>query len=157
MKRALGLLALLALAAVSFDRVTAVASPAQPQVAEGTTEDAAEAPIVLAQGIVIVDAMEPRGPIYFGAPLMEVPPELQGQTIEQLISASPLHPPIEGLPPEIWQEQTCANCHQWNQATLCDQAEFYTTLAGIANLDKPHPFGGAFKRNLKVWAEGGCQ
>lgn len=118
---------------------------------------APEARIIRTQGIVIIDAIDPSGPVYYSEPLTEAAPDIIGRSLEELIGAAPLHPPVEGLPPEYWQNQTCAGCHQWDQDTLCTQAEFYTTDSGQNNLLKLHPFGGSFKRNLRVWAQGGCQ
>lgn len=99
----------------------------------------------------------PPGIITFASPLVSEVPELSGKTIAEMIGASPLFPPIEGLPEEYWKDKTCSNCHQWNQERLCEQANVYLSLNMQRSLDKQHPFGGALKRNLKAWAAGGCQ
>lgn len=95
--------------------------------------------------------------VSFGAPLEVGAPEIIGKTIEELIAGSPLFPPVEGLPEEYWKEQECSNCHEWETANLCTQANTYLTDAGSENLTKQHPYGGTFKLNLRNWAVGGCQ
>ena len=95
--------------------------------------------------------------VTFAAPLTARSPEVMGKSIEELIKGSPLYPPIEGLPESFWKAQDCSNCHEWNPANLCEQANFYLSDAGAANLTKQHPYGGTFKLNLAQWARGGCQ
>ncbi|MDO9524584.1 MAG: caspase family protein [Gemmobacter sp.] len=80
-----------------------------------------------------------------------------GKSIEQLAKSSPLFAPIDGLPEELWKGQTCSNCHAWTQSALCDQGKTYLAQSGERALSKQHPFGGPFKRALRVWAGGGCQ
>ncbi|MBL4767763.1 MAG: caspase family protein [Rhodobacteraceae bacterium] len=99
----------------------------------------------------------PAGIITFESPLVSQLPEVSGRTIAEMIASSPLFPPVEGLPEEYWKDKTCSNCHQWNSERLCVQANVYLSLNMQRSLDKQHPFGGAFKRNLKAWAAGGCQ
>lgn len=83
---------------------------------------------------------------------------VQGKSIAQLIAtATPQFAPIEGLPDEAWQGKSCANCHAWNEASLCDQAKTYTKPEAAENLAKPHPLGETFKIGLKEWALGGCK
>lgn len=96
-------------------------------------------------------------PVTFSAPLTEGSDEIIGQSLEELIKISPSYPPVEGLPEAFWKEQTCSNCHEWEQANLCTQANSYLTDAGAENLIKQHPFGGTFKLNLRTWAQGGCE
>jgi hypothetical protein len=95
--------------------------------------------------------------VSFNAALTSSEPAVNGKAIANLITGSPLYPPVEGLPESYWKEQTCKNCHTWEQANLCDQANFYLTEKGAVNLTKQHPYGGPFKQVLKVWAEGGCE
>ncbi len=95
--------------------------------------------------------------VTFSAPLTEGDPEIVGKSIEELIVGSPLFPPVEGLPESYWKEQDCSNCHEWEQANLCTQANTYLTDAGAENLTKQHPYGGTFKQNLRVWAMAGCE
>jgi uncharacterized caspase-like protein len=103
----------------------------------------------------------PEGPlparVVFNEPLTEVPEEIAGKSIADLIAGSPLYPPIEGLPDEVWKEQTCSHCHQWTQADLCVQAQTYATAPAERTLSREHPLGTAFRGVLRVWAEGGCE
>ena len=80
-----------------------------------------------------------------------------GKSIEQLAAGTPLYPPVEGLPESYWKDQQCSNCHVWTKDALCAQAKFYLGLNAQRSLAKEHPYGGSFKRNLKVWAAGDCQ
>ncbi|MCK0122367.1 outer membrane protein assembly factor BamD [Loktanella sp. F6476L] len=118
---------------------------ATAQPADGAA--AAEAP---------TEGVEPA-PVAFSVPLVEGSPEIIGKSLEELIAASPLFPPVEGLPDEYWKEQECSDCHAWEQANLCDQANTYLNDAGAENLVKPHPYGGAFKLTLRNWAMDGCE
>ncbi|MEM9248378.1 MAG: caspase family protein [Pseudomonadota bacterium] len=97
--------------------------------------------------------------VSFGQPLRSATPEIDGLTIPELIAGSPLFPPIEGLPPELWQGQSCANCHEWTRAALCSQGEVYAASREVSerSLQKVHPYGGSFKQALKIWARDGCQ
>lgn len=83
---------------------------------------------------------------------------IKGQSIAQLIAtATPQFSPIEGLPEAAWRDKSCANCHAWTEASLCDQAKTYTKPEAAENLSKPHPLGETFKIGLKSWALGGCK
>lgn len=95
--------------------------------------------------------------VTFTQALLSEVPEVSGQSIADLIDSSPLFPPVEGLPESYWKGQKCGNCHQWNQDRICTQANSYLSLNMQRSLSKQHPFGGALKRNLKIWAAGGCQ
>ncbi len=95
--------------------------------------------------------------VTFSAPLTQGAPEIVGRSLEELIAGNPLFPPVEGLPESFWKAQECSNCHEWQQSNLCDQANTYLTDAGSENLTKQHPYGGTFKQNLVVWANGGCE
>jgi hypothetical protein len=68
-----------------------------------------------------------------------------------------LFPPVEGLPESYWKDQQCSNCHDWQRANLCVQANTYLSDVGSENLTKQHPYGGTFKQNLRSWARGGCE
>ncbi len=97
------------------------------------------------------------GPITFTSPLTEGEPHIVGKSIEQIFSkGSPMFPPIEGLPEEIWKGQNCSNCHKWTRELLCEQGRFYLTANGAPSMEKKHPLGGTFKQNLRRWAETGC-
>ncbi|EAQ03136.1 hypothetical protein OB2597_13368 [Pseudooceanicola batsensis HTCC2597] len=95
--------------------------------------------------------------VFFDRPLEHGAAEIVGKTIMEVATSSPVFPPIEGLPEELWKEQSCSNCHQWTRADLCEQAKFYNREVAARSLQKEHPFGGSFKRNLKIWADGGCR
>ena len=104
-------------------------------------------------------AAEPLGgaPVLFSEPLLSGAPEILGKSIEELVAGSPIFPPIEGIPEELWKGQSCANCHDWTREALCTQATTYLTAIANRSLEKQHPYGGTFKQNLKRWAEGGCE
>lgn len=121
-------------------------------VGEGVTPD----PVVVVEPIPD-RPVQPVGPITFQTAIISELPSLSGRSISDVISMSPLYPPIEGLPDSYWKEQTCSNCHQWTQGRLCDQASAYLNINMQRSLDKKHPFGGALKRHLKNWAEAGCK
>jgi len=97
------------------------------------------------------------GTISFNAPIATGSDKIVGKSIADLVTGSPLFPPIEGLPEAAWLGKTCDSCHQWTKEALCVQAKVYTTEKGAASLQKEHPYGGSFKRNLHGWATGGCQ
>ena len=95
-------------------------------------------------------------PILFSQALITGPAEFVGKSLEQLILSTPKFPPIDGLPEEVWKEQHCTNCHQWTQAALCDQGNFYVSQPIERSVNKDHPLGGGFKLILRKWAESGC-
>lgn len=95
--------------------------------------------------------------VKFDLPLIAPGSVIDGIILSEITNLSPMFPPVEGLPDEFWKAETCSNCHEWNQERLCDQANVYLTLSGQKSLEKPHPFGGIFKRNLRQWAVGGCE
>lgn len=120
------------------------------------TDPIADPPVVAVQP---EPAPPPAGlpeTIAFTDPIGAGAPEIATRSIAQLIEGSPIYPPIEGLPDAVWKEKTCSSCHQWQQANLCDQAQTYVADRTRA-LSKQHPYGGAFKEVLRVWAEGGCR
>ncbi|WP_069298823.1 hypothetical protein [Neptunicoccus sediminis] len=102
------------------------------------------------------DPLPPAAPVVFTTPLAAGGPDVEGRTLEQLIEGSPLFPPIEGLPEQLWKGKTCSTCHQWTRTELCDQGKRYLPETGQAALDKQHPYGGAVKRHMKAWAENDC-
>lgn len=95
--------------------------------------------------------------VTFTSPLTDGSADIIGKSIEELIAGSPLFPPIEGLPEELWKAAECSDCHEWERENLCTQANSYLSDAGAENLIKPHPYGGTFKLNLRTWAQGGCE
>lgn len=96
-------------------------------------------------------------PVLFSEPLLTGAPEIVGKSIEELVAGSPIFPPIEGIPEELWKDQSCANCHEWTREALCTQASTYLAASASRSLAKQHPYGGTFKQNLRRWAEGGCE
>lgn len=96
-------------------------------------------------------------PVLFDQPMPEGAPEIRGKTILEAANGSPLFPPIEGLPDALWKDQQCSNCHQWTRDALCTQATSYLKTSATRALEKQHPYGGSFKRNLRTWAQGDCQ
>lgn len=121
-------------------------------VGEGTQEETLEANTSEPQSEV-----KTPGIVTFLSPLESEEQRVAGKTIAELIGATPIFPPIEGLPEEYWKEKTCSNCHEWNRERICTQANTYLSLNMQRSLNKQHPFGGALKQNLKAWAAGGCQ
>ena len=95
-------------------------------------------------------------PITFEGELQFGSPEIVGQSIAGLMTASPLFPPIEGLPDEVWKGKACSDCHQWERENLCEHGGRYLALSAQRSLGKEHPFGGSFKHTLRAWAAGGC-
>lgn len=94
----------------------------------------------------------------FTTPIARGDPQIVGRSIQEVFTtASPLFPPIEGLPEELWKDQKCSNCHQWTKELLCDQGKFYLSSNATRSLEREHPLGGSFKMNLRDWAQGGCQ
>ncbi|MHA7774132.1 caspase family protein [Roseibium sp. M-1] len=96
-----------------------------------------------------------HGTLAFNAPLGIGDPEIATRSLAELITGSPMFPPIEGLPEAVWKDKTCSSCHQWEQANLCDQAKTYVANEARA-LSKQHPYGSSFKDALRLWAEQGC-
>jgi hypothetical protein len=100
---------------------------------------------------------EPLSPVKFSEPLTTGGSVVQGRTLEELITGSPLFAPIEGLPAAQWEGKTCTTCHQWSRKDLCDQGKRYLDPAGAEALSKQHPYGGGFKHNVRSWASTGCE
>jgi uncharacterized caspase-like protein len=94
--------------------------------------------------------------VTFSAPLTEGEPQIVGKSIEELITSSPLFPPFEGIPDELWKGQKCKNCHQWTRDRICEQATTYLADNAERSLKKEHPLGTSFKQNLRNWAAAGC-
>ena len=96
------------------------------------------------------------GPITFASKLDSELEQVNGLTLEELVTQSPMFPPVAGLPEEYWREQSCSNCHNWTRDALCTQAQTYLTADLQRSLSKQHPFGGVMKQALRSWAAGDC-
>lgn len=96
------------------------------------------------------------GEIRFDRPLTAGGENVIGRTMAEIIAGSPLYPPIQGLPAEVWSGKACETCHQWTPDALCEQGKFYAKAAEPILLGDVHPLGGQFRRVLKTWADQGC-
>jgi hypothetical protein len=123
--------------------------PAPAPATPGAPQVAAAPPAGAATAIRPEDVLRFDQPIPFGAY------PVNGHSIAEMIDSIPLFPPIEDLPDELWKKK-CTNCHQWNQARLCEQAGTYVKAPRYV-LRVPHPFGGTLKLALMRWAKSGCQ
>lgn len=95
--------------------------------------------------------------VTFLMPIRDAGSAINGQSLAALAAAAPAYPPVEGLPDSYWKSQSCAACHQWTKETLCEQGAFYVKNQTARNIQKQHPFGGAFKQQLRNWAQSGCK
>jgi len=129
-----------ALESAAAAAAAAAAEPLQPLVPDDTPDVVAEDRAVTFGGIMTTGSE------------VEI-----GNSIELLIQGSPLFPPFEGLPEELWKDQTCTSCHEWTRDALCTQATVYTGQNAQRSLALEHPYGTAFKQTLRAWAAGGCQ
>lgn len=107
--------------------------------------------------LTVIDPAALGPDVSFDSVLPGPDPAISGRSLATLVEGQPLFPPIEGLPPEVWENLQCAGCHSWDQATLCTQGRFYLTANAGENLAKAHPFGGGFKATLRRWAAQGCR
>jgi hypothetical protein len=101
----------------------------------------------------VIDA----GDVTFTSPLTVGNTEVLGHSIAELIKGSPIYPPLEGLPDELWKGQQCSTCHNWTEEALCAQGKVYMAQNSVRSLAKEHPLGGGLKLNLRAWAAGGCR
>lgn len=122
-----------------------VAAAAPPSGAAASTQDAAQSPEVEA----------PPEPVTFTSAFASGE-GIVGKSIETIIAGSPMYPPIEGLPDEVWKGKHCTDCHQWTRDALCTQAKTYASESVNRALQKVHPMGADFKRGLRDWARSGC-
>ena len=89
-------------------------------------------------------------------PLAGFTPEVNGRTLAEIVEGSPLFSPVEGIPEELWKDQTCSNCHAWNRERLCTQAQVYLGQMAEQSLGKEHPLGGGLKQAMQAWAAWDC-
>ncbi|MEM6939578.1 MAG: caspase family protein [Pseudomonadota bacterium] len=122
---------------------------------------AAAAPAPAQEEEVVVASRAAPAPmgteLTYTMPFANIEEPLLGLSISEIVTLSPLFPPIEGIPDELWKGQSCSNCHQWTKEALCTQGNTYVTASNDTAVRKPHPFGGGFKVNLRSWADGGCK
>ncbi len=97
------------------------------------------------------------GDVRFDSPLGFGSEDIIGRSIADVLKSSPSFPPIDGLPEQYWKGQNCSSCHQWTREDLCVQASTYVKKDSAKYQTKQHPFGGLFKMNLRIWADGGCK
>ena len=126
------------------------------QVGEGVSEPDPEQDIELALALEQERSSVPNV-VTFDTALVAPGTAIDGILLSEITQLSPMFPPVEGLPEEYWKDVTCSNCHEWNKDRLCEQSNVYLNLSGQKSLEKPHPFNGVLKRNLRQWAAGGCQ
>jgi len=127
------------------------------QAAEVASEAETEEPIVVAAAPSRAAPPKISTDMTFLTPLVSNVDELMGKSIEEIVTLSPLFAPIEGIPEEMWKDQTCSNCHQWTKEAMCSQGSTYVTSSEEEVAVKPHPFGGEFKLHMRAWADGGCK
>lgn len=100
-------------------------------------------------------AMPPEEVLRFDQPIPFGPYPLNGRSLKELIDTVPMFSPIDGLEEPLWKKN-CRECHQWDQARLCQQAATYVQTPRHA-LRVPHPFGGTLQIAMMRWAKSGCQ
>jgi len=122
----------------------------QSTAAPAATGPAPAAPAAPAPAGQAVAALE------FDQPISEGEAPVAGRSIHELAMGSPEFPPVEGLDAAYWQGRNCSNCHNWTRESLCQQGTFYTGQDAAAVARIKHPYGGAFKKALRAWAEAGC-
>lgn len=115
----------------------------------------APAPSAAPAGSGALAAMRPDEVLRFDQPIPFGPYPLNGRSLKELIDTLPMFSPIEGLEESLWKKN-CRECHQWDQARLCQQAATYVQTPRHA-LRVPHPFGGTLQIAMMRWAKSGCQ
>ncbi len=128
----------------------AAAAAAAEAEAPKTETAAVEAPKPEVVAIVDLSALT------FNSPFPTGGAPIQGLSIAQIVELSPMFAPIEGIPEELWKDQSCSNCHEWTQEALCTQGTTYASVNNERALNKQHPFGGVFKQGLRAWAGAKC-
>lgn len=135
----------------------AATAPAAPPTAAAPPPATAVAPAAAppAASSGATAAIRPEDVLRFDQPIPFGPYPLNGRSLQELINTVPMFSPIEGLEESLWKKN-CTECHQWNQARLCEQAGTYVQTPRHA-LRVPHPFGGTIQIALMRWAKSGCQ
>jgi hypothetical protein len=117
----------------------------------------AAAPTVAAPAPAAEPTEADLGAVAYDVPLVNAGSNLTGKRISEVLALSPIYPPIEGLPEQVWKGKHCTDCHKWDRRALCDQGKFFVDHQVEIPLGEIHPLGGYFRRVLKVWASQGCQ
>jgi len=138
---------------------SAGAPAAPPAAAESAPTPAPMAPPAVARAPSAAPAgatvaIRAEDTLRFDQPIPFGPFPLNGHSLKELIDTVPLFPPIEGLEESLWKKK-CTSCHQWDQASLCQQAATYVQTPRYA-LRVPHPFGGTLQIALMRWSKSGC-
>ena len=127
--------------------------PAAPPLVPAVPPAPSAAPPAAVQGVTAMRADEI---LRFDTPIPFGPYPVNGHSIEEIITTfTPLFPPIEDLPDEMWKGKNCSTCHKWDKARLCEQGATYVKSPRYA-LRIQHPFGGALKVALMRWVKSGC-
>jgi uncharacterized caspase-like protein len=133
---------------------------------DGIFREAAESELAAARAARGVDPDAPpaeeSGPfdfdVFFDQPLQAGGEGVEGKSIAELVEkGSPLFPPFDGVPEQMWKGQHCANCHEWTRPALCDQGNFYVKNGIGAGVGPVHPLGTGFRRALMTWAGQDCR
>ncbi|MEL6694144.1 MAG: hypothetical protein AAFY65_06525 [Pseudomonadota bacterium] len=102
------------------------------------------------------DIFDLLGDVAYDRPLAFGSERIMGKTLAEITDSAPAYPPIEGLPAEVWKDKSCGSCHEWTRENLCRQAGTYISQDPERYQNKPHPFGGMLKINLRNWAQNDC-
>jgi len=136
--------------------VAAAPAPAAPPVRPPATPSAPPpAATAAAPSPNAMAAVRPDDALRFDQPIPFGPFPVNGRSLKEMVDTTPLFSPLEGLDEGLWKKN-CRECHQWDQARLCQQAATYVQAPKHV-LRVPHPFGGALKLALMKWAKSGCQ
>jgi hypothetical protein len=130
--------------------------PAQPPAAAPAQPPAPPAAPV-ANAKIPGPPIRPEDVLRFDQPIPFGPFPVNGHSLAEITSTfTPLFPPIEDLPDELWKDKKCTTCHQWNKARLCEQGATYVAAPRYA-LRVQHPFGGTLQVAMMRWVKSGCQ
>jgi hypothetical protein len=136
---------------------TTAAAPPPPVVAAAPPVVAPSAPVAAPAPAPVASTMRAEDTLRYDQPIPFGPYPVNGHSIAEIVTTfTPLFPPIEDLPEELWKDKHCTTCHKWDKATLCQQGATYVKAPKYA-LRIQHPFGGTLKVALMRWVKSGCQ
>ena len=140
--------------------VTSVVDSTAPSSAQEQIVD--EAPEVIAAvaptpAALPIDPPAKPKPLGFDDKFSNEFPELEGQSLLDLATGVATFAPAATVPATEWTDVSCAGCHSFNQANLCEQGAYYFNHDQTRITRIQHPYGGGFKTKLMEWAEGGCK